>query len=507
MIKQIFGALFFLSFAINFLNINNAIAQKKEKVNYKSDSLRGGTRDGERFEKLIHNVEFDFKKRDSKIYCDSAFFFRKAGRMECYGNVRVHEGDSITIISKKLIYDTRERLARMREDVIYTDKTTKLYTDTLNYYVETRSARYWGGGRIIDGANELISEEGIYNTATKNMNFWDSVRMKSPEYNLRTDSLVYNTNTKIAETFGETESITPEGYIIDSPIGAIYNLSNENTVLPSGTIESEEYMLKGDTLTFNQTTGLYTAKNNVFLENFEEQLIITGTEAKMNKQEGITKIYGNPLMKKIMEADTFYLKADTLVSIEDQVTGERFLLAYDSVQIFKSNLQGLADSISYHVTDSTIYMYTDPVLWNDNNQATADTISILISSAGLKQMDLYKNAFMILEDSLGQFNQLRGRDIFSYFSGQELSKMDVIGNSENLYYAMDERKGFLGINRIICSSTTMYFSGGQPAEVIFYTKPEARFIPPHEIDEQSSRLKGFQWLGDMRPTRKSVLRE
>jgi hypothetical protein len=39
----------------------------------------------------------------------------------------------------------------------------------------------------------------------------------------------------------------------------------------------------------------------------------------------------------------------------------------------------------------------------------------------------------------------------------------------------------------------------------FYTNPEATFIPPHELDEPDTRLKGFAWREDERPTLENIL--
>jgi hypothetical protein len=39
----------------------------------------------------------------------------------------------------------------------------------------------------------------------------------------------------------------------------------------------------------------------------------------------------------------------------------------------------------------------------------------------------------------------------------------------------------------------------------FYVKPEATFIPPHELKEPDTRLKGFSWREDERPSLLNIL--
>jgi hypothetical protein len=49
------------------------------------------------------------------------------------------------------------------------------------------------------------------------------------------------------------------------------------------------------------------------------------------------------------------------------------------------------------------------------------------------------------------------------------------------------------------------FVDSKADNMTFYTKPEARFIPPHQIAEPDRRLTGFNWRNDERPTLKQVL--
>ena len=58
-----------------------------------------------------------------------------------------------------------------------------------------------------------------------------------------------------------------------------------------------------------------------------------------------------------------------------------------------------------------IYFYNDPVLWTDRNQIEADSIDIKINGQFIETMNLQVNSFMTLEDSLGNYNQLKGKQI------------------------------------------------------------------------------------------------
>jgi hypothetical protein len=47
---------------------------------------------------------------------------------------------------------------------------------------------------------------------------------------------------------------------------------------------------------------------------------------------------------------------------------------------------------------------------------------------------------------------------------------------------------------------------GKVNNLSFYVKPDAQFIPPHELKVDQKILKGFDWRGDKKPKRKDVVK-
>jgi hypothetical protein len=182
------------------------------------------------------------------------------------------------------------------------------------------------------------------------------------------------------------------------------------------------------------------------------------------------------------------------------------LFAYKNVRIYKIDFQAISDSLAYTFEDSLIRFYHDPVLWTGVNQIEADYIDIKVSGPEIETMDLKNNSFMILEDTTGNYNQLKGKDMTAYFVNNEIDYLDVNGNSECIFFALDEvTNSMIGLNKIICSDMKIRFVKNKADNISFYTRPEADFIPPHEIEEEDRRLKGFNWRPEERPTLNSVL--
>jgi hypothetical protein len=138
---------------------------------------------------------------------------------------------------------------------------------------------------------------------------------------------------------------------------------------------------------------------------------------------------------------------------------------------------------------------------------SADSVSMQIENNTIKRIFLKTNAFVVSEDTLiHDFNQIKGRKMTAEFKDQKLHRVLVDGNAENLYFALDEKdNSLMGMNKIICSRILIRFKDGRVDTFSSYVKPEAQFIPPHELEDGDRRLRGFQWQIEKRPTKQDVV--
>ena len=475
-----------------------ALSQRRiELVN--ADEFEGGRKDGKRYNKFIGNVHFI--QESTEIWCDSAFLYKRQNALEAYGHVRIFDMiDSVHITANRLEYDGNSKFANLRENVIYREDSVILTTNFLDYNVEDRSAYYFNKGKINDGENILTSNKGFYNATGKTMAFKTNVVLVNPENTLKTDSLFYNMITKIATTIGPTEIISSDGSVVNTDEGGTFNMRVNKTTITSGEIETESYILKGDELFYDRDNGSNSARGNVYMFSKEDNIIITGEAADNFEKEGYTLIFGNPVMKKVFQEDTLYLTADTLLSIDDSLDVNKRLLAYHHVEFYRDDIQGKSDSLAYILADSILHLYNDPVLWSQGNQIEADSIYILFRNEEIYTLNLIDNSFMILQDTSKNFNQLKGKVMTGYFDNNDIQRLEVLGNSESLFYALDEEdNSMVGVNKTLCSNMTIRFKDNRASNVSFYVDVESTFIPPHELKEPDTRLKGFNWRESERP--------
>jgi lipopolysaccharide export system protein LptA len=490
-------------FLISFLG---AKAQKNG-VKYGSEGYSETINKGkDSFTRLVKNVWFDIEKENVKIKGDSALYYDKQGIMIVFGDVVITKNDTIDITSKRLNYYISENKAELRNDVVYDDGDMRMTTNYLDYFMNTEDGHFFNGGKLVDDETTLIAEEGFVVNAEDLIKFYKDVDLTNPEYQLLTDTLFYNRTTKIATTFGPTKTIMKNGELVDAKKGGKFYTDKKNAQYTSGKITTESYEIFGDDLYFDDLRQESRAKGNVKVISEENNIIIFGDEAATKKEEGITKIWGNPVLKQAVENDTLYLTADTLISIDSKYDSLSRLLAYKNVKIFKSDMQGVSDSMSYMMQDSMIFFYQDPIIWSEGSQITADTIFMEIKNGKMDKLNMRNKAFTINQDTVQNFNQIKGRNMTAYMKNDEMDKILVEGNGESIYFAVDEETlDLIGMNKVLCSSMKIQFLNGEMNDITFYKDPEGRFIPPHDIEEPETRLKDFKWQIEKKPTLFDVL--
>ncbi len=514
--KSVFFFTLITVFFIVLLAAKPCFSQKKVKLK-KADNAYGSIKNGERFDRLVGNVIFE--QNTTTIYCDSAHFFRTKNMLDAFGHVHITEGDSVDITALGLTYDGNTKVAKLRKKVVFVKLgLAKLYTDFLDYYRIQNEARYFNGGKLVDTTNTLTSWKGYYDIPINMASFKMNVIGVNPDYTLTSDTLQYNSKTRVIY-FRDTTLVKGNDGKTALYKNGVYNTVQKLSLLEKGEFETPSYKMRGDQNFLDDVKKYYTSKGHVSMTSKDERMTIYGDDGFYNKSKGISKVYGNAYLAKIDdEGDTLFLAADTLVSIESTNPKKKRLLAFNHVKIFKNNMQGSADSLAYVAADSALYFYHDPVLWSEDNQLTADSIRVVLRNKKIDKIYMKANSFVVSQDSVGNFNQIKGRKMTAFFDEKNINHVIVQGNGESLYYALEEKEIktdsllikliiTMGMNKMICSNMRINFVKGKVNNVSFYVKPDAQLIPIHQLKKDDTTLKGFVWRRKERPQKSQVERK
>ncbi len=499
-------ALFLLFFSLNTQAQVPAIPTNPNQLEIiKADSLVGMNLPFMQIRKLMGNV--GLRQGTTLLYCNLAVLNETTNILEAYGKVKIIQADTVTITGDTAYYFGNERKAKINGRVKLDDKTIILSTNKLDYDLNSSVAFYNTGGKVLDKKSTLTSKEAYYNTVTKLVNFKTNVKVLDKEGNLSADSLRYSTLSKEAFFVAPTLIVNKKDTTYANP-GSQYNtLTKISNLKGRSTVKTEDYVMIADTMIYDPPTEIGIANGNISFVSKKDKAILTGDKGRYSKKTGITRVFGHALLKNIFENDTLFLNADTLVSLDNKETKVKKLYAYKKVLMYKSDMSARCDSLSYNVSDSTIYFYQKPIIWNTKNQSEADSINIGLRHNKIKIMNMKGKSFVISIDTLVNYNQIKGRKmVVNFTDSSRVEKVTVEGNGESIYYAIDEKNTVTGMNRVQCGKMNINFAKNKVSRIAFLAKPDGKFIPPKEIKPDDKELDGFRWRLAERPTKELIMK-
>ncbi len=452
--------------------------------------------------KLIGNVAL--KHENAIMYCDSAYLFDADNKFEAFSHVRINQGDSMSLQSKHLIYEGNSKIAHTDGNVVLNQKNMTLYTDRLDYDMSSKIANYSQKAKIVTNENVLTSQNGNYNSNTKELFFKRNVVLVNPKYTMTTDTMKFNTISEIAYFYGPTYIVTKTRDSIYCENGWYDTKKDFAQFSKNASIVSGAQHLKSDSMTYNQVSGIGKGFKNIWFNDTTEKLTITGIYGEYYQKSKSSFVTGKAIAIQISDSDTIYTHADTLRYIGDtSYNNSKMILAYKHVKIFKIDIQSAADSMCYSFSDSIIRLYQNPILWNKQNQLTADTIYIYQKNNKPNYIELINKAFICSQEKGRHYNQIKGKKIYGYIEDNELNRVKVEINGESIYYVKEDSLHYTGINQISCKQMMIYFKDKQVSGIKFYTENKGTIYPVNGSNPSKLRLKGFNWQDNRRPKKPS----
>ncbi|MDR0941437.1 MAG: hypothetical protein LBM68_04340 [Bacteroidales bacterium] len=520
----------YICFILFCLLVFSATAQKR-KIEITQCDIMTGDRS---VRKLFGNV--GFSHQNARMYCDSAHFFVSDNRFEAFGEVRIYN-EGVTIHADTLFYSSQTSLAQLRGAITMTNQDMTLTTHKLDYNVKENVGYYFDNGKITDRENVLTSKVGTFYVNDDRIQFTENVVLQNKDYTIRTNNLSYHTVTKIASFTGPTR-VESEQNLLYTENGWYNTQTNIAQGVKNSYLNSKSHFIYGDTLHYNRNTDIGTAHQNVHILDTIEKISLFGSEGFLDGIQKLAFATGKLLVVKDFETDSLYLHADSVFvqrfvigrpqTVLDSVTQSQNqtdtvakpLVATDSiaplsdsveysvikiyhrVRFFKSDIQGVCDSLHYNSLDSVIWLHTRPIIWHGANQLTGRSIQLRLINDQIEEIFVDADAFVVEQDlDSTQFNQIKGTALKGYIKDNKLYQVDIHKNSEFIYF-MRDKGDLIGINKLLCADITAYLVDGKLSSFTFRQKPDGFIDPPNAVSKEEQKLDKFEWHSTVRPLNK-----
>lgn len=453
------------------------------------------------------NVKFSHK--GSILTADEVILYQDENFVKAIGNVRLENADGSVITAKEMEYDGNTERGIARKNVVLTDPKQTIKTETLYYDRRINQAYFNTGGTIISDQSVMYTNAATYDVSTKIIDFTGNVKIDNPEYTVEGSNIKQYQNTNTAEFFGPTRVINkenPSNYVYTEQGRYLMN-SKEVYLNKNSRIHYNGKVLTGDTMYFNQLTGFGRAKDNVTLDDPQENRYIKGGYGEIYEKKDSAMVTESPYAVKILKEDSMYFSADRILAYQKlDSTGikKSYLRAFHKGRMFKSNAQARADSISFDETDGVLHLNGSPILWSGAKQVTGDKIEAYFNtqSEEIDSIKVLGNGFAISKaDSLNlkdEFNQIKGRILTVYYENNEVKLAQALGNAQAITYADSEDEKTkemerLGVVLSTCGTIEVLFADRQVQVISCNVGARSDTYPMSFISKEKRFFPDFNW--------------
>ncbi len=441
--------------------------------------------------------------------------------------------DSARVYTEQGYYDINNKRADFYSSPQYVKKTKKAWANFIRYNGKLKEILLMGNAYVEDTASLAFASIIRYNEKTEVTTLSGSAFIRDKNRTITGDTVVYDALKETYSTRGRT-------HIVD---GA--------------------QILEADQVDYDTDREIGSAKGRVIWQDTLERIIIqchfvehsdktkylkavggfdTTTVIQDSLQVVVPK--GRPLLIKLMESDSLFVSADTLLSLrpsdlvkrdtstktrtpapgsllidtsavakdtivalesfaestaKEKKEEERIILAYREVRIFKNDMQAVCDSLSYSRADSMFRLYKKPFIWADQSQFRSDTVIMLLANNRIDQALLRNESFIVTSPNNSVYNQIKGRNSIASFTDGKVSSVRVEGNSQSVYYVLDDDNKYIGVNKTECSDMKLVFTNNDVTRIVFYDQPKSSLTPMKSADLEALKLPGFSWDAALRP--------
>ena len=476
----------------------DTVQRKKTRINILHYDIATYSKSMGDVQRLIGHVKM---RHDSAyFFCDSAYYYQENNSFDAYQNVHIIVNDSVEVFSDLLNYNGDTRFAEFHNNVHLRDDSTNLYTEYLTYDRNLHLACYPDSAITIRGDKTLKSRYGYYRDRLKEFSFFKNVEVYSPKYQMYTDTLYYNTGIEKMWFQGPTTIINKEN-VLEGKHG--YYLVNEDHVYLDQRpfMHNETQLMWSDSIFYDRNRGVAQAYSQVDMIDTSYKVVMRGDYVEMWENKGLSFATDSAYAISYDGGDSLYIHGDTLFMYFDKQKEEaKKLIARRHVRFFKSDLQGKCDTLTYLMEDSIIRMRVAPILWAEDSQMTGTDIDIKIKESTVEWVLQKGNAFIISQDTIEGFNQIKGKDITSLFKDGDIHHVNVDGDqAETIYWIRDDDGGFIGID-VSKSETMVIEMEKQNVSIIkSYKGIDETMYPKEDLSESSRYLQGFKWHDEARP--------
>lgn len=415
--------------------------------------------------------------------------------------VLVNHKDGFTMLTDTLHYNTSTHIADIESRTEIQSENDTIITTQATYYTDSGDADLLSRSIIFhkDSTGNVSTLEG-------DSIIYDNLTRISRVYMFR-DPFKKSTPMVLTDTAQKTTLIGGFGIYNDSTkeaLATIYPLLMEYS-------QGDTLFLRADTIRTFLITEMVpdTRKLNIYPEkNGKPIVIIDSTGIWIDNSFFTVEIpYLDQPQKSLNELTGVVAPIEEVAQVNDSIEVPMIpkdfhvALAYHRGRFFKSDIQGVADSMVFVEKDSMMYMFRKPIVWSEERQVTGNRIDVHFNDSTADWAYLPESGLISEYVDEDFYNQISGKEITAYFEGQGLRRMSVSGNVETIFLPQESDSTFNRLVQAESSFLEIYLKDNKMDWLKMWPEVSGTVTPIFLVKNNQKYLQKFKWWGFLRPER------
>lgn len=453
-----------------------------------------------------------------------------------------YEGGSVLDKSKNYIesmngsYDAKLKKFKFYVNVRIKADSVIMKTDSVAYETNKALFTFLGKVHAWRDSSYLRADNGWYNRENEQFNFYKNAYIYTKDQEVWADDIFYDrnkgfsilkNNIQIVDTSQSTMFFADSARYVSKPMSFTLYKDPSAAYYSVEEGKADTLFLRADTLKYYSkafseidSATVAQAKERVELSAKDPfQTIVDAIESNKKKpsskkavNNNVTQTSNSTKTDVKQEAAVDSLSAKNLDTLSvptpkvdsvkkfsfSDTTTIRFVQGFHNVKMHRSNIQGLCDSLVFSSLDSMARLYGKPILWNEENQFTADSMQFVVSGKSLTKAELLSSAYVISKEDSVHFNQIKSTDIIGYFKKNDIYRFDALGGVSLMFF-IEEDSVITTMNQKECRVMKGLIKDRKIQKIQYVQDVKSDAFPVYNLPINKQRLKGFNWSPEKRP--------
>ncbi|MEZ7885069.1 MAG: OstA-like protein [Bacteroidales bacterium] len=453
-----------------------------------------------------------------------------------------YEGGSVLDKSKNYIesmngsYDAKLKKFKFYVNVRIKADSVIMKTDSVAYETNKALFTFLGKVHAWRDSSYLRADNGWYNRENEQFNFYKNAYIYTKDQEVWADDIFYDrnkgfsilkNNIQIVDTSQSTMFFADSARYVSKPMSFTLYKDPSAAYYSVEEGKADTLFLRADTLKYYSkafseidSATVAQAKERVELSAKDPfQTIVDAIESNKKRpsskkavNNNVTQTSNSTKTDVKQEAAVDSLSAKNLDTLSvptpkvdsvkkfsfSDTTTIRFVQGFHNVKMHISNIQGLCDSLVFSSLDSMARLYGKPILWNEENQFTADSMQFVVSGKSLTKAELLSSAYVISKEDSVHFNQIKSTDIIGYFKKNDIYRFDALGGVSLMFF-IEEDSVITTMNQKECRVMKGLIKDRKIQKIQYVQDVKSDAFPVYNLPINKQRLKGFNWSLEKRP--------